>query len=140
MLFRSGPNTNQHFNYSDYSDIIDDILIRLIHDGKGIEINSGGYRSKANDSNPSITIIKRYKELGGEIITTGSDAHIPTDIHTPPTSPKPDAGQRRRLLADVTDLAFGVFSPTAFGCPMTLREQQFEKMRWCFTGLRGSLC
>jgi len=53
---------------------------RLIEDGKGIEINTSGFRYNINSSLPSTDFLKLYKELGGEIITTGSDAHTPKDI------------------------------------------------------------
>jgi histidinol-phosphatase (PHP family) len=29
---------------------------------------------------PNETLLRRYKELGGELITVGSDAHIPSDV------------------------------------------------------------
>lgn len=66
--------------YKDYSDIIDEILKTIIESGKGIEINTSGYRYKLNRTHPSTNILKRYKELGGEIITVGSDAHFAKDI------------------------------------------------------------
>ena len=43
--------------------------------GKGIELNTGGFKYGLGHPNPCEDIIKRYKELGGEIITLGSDAH-----------------------------------------------------------------
>lgn len=64
--------------YSKYSDYIDTLLKMIIEDGKGIEINAGGYRYGLGSSNPSASILKRYRELGGEIITYGSDAHTPS--------------------------------------------------------------
>jgi histidinol-phosphatase (PHP family) len=60
--------------YSDYSDIIDEILKKIIAKGKGIEVNTYGIRT-TGDTLPSQTIVKRYKQLGGDIITIGSDAH-----------------------------------------------------------------
>ena len=55
-------------------DIVREILKKLIFDGKGIEINTGGWR-KGIYANPAPFILKEYKRLGGEIITVGSDAH-----------------------------------------------------------------
>lgn len=74
-IIRYIPNKSFTFCYDDYSDTIDLILKKLIAMGKGIEINTGGYKYGLNSPNPSITIAKRYRELGGEIITIGSDAH-----------------------------------------------------------------
>ncbi|MDD3173454.1 MAG: histidinol-phosphatase HisJ family protein [Herbinix sp.] len=56
------------------------ILKNLIERGKGIEINTSGIRQEAKEAMPSLTILKMYKELGGKIITVGSDAHQPQDI------------------------------------------------------------
>lgn len=63
----------------DYIDILDEILKKIISLGKGIEINTGGYRKNLHP-NPEEALIRRYKELGGEIITIGSDAHVAKDI------------------------------------------------------------
>ena len=45
--------------------------------GKGIELNTGGYHYGLGEPNPCVGIIRRYRELGGEIITIGADAHTP---------------------------------------------------------------
>ena len=79
-IVRYGPNKNKNYSYSIYADIIDSILKLLIDNGKGIEINTGGFRNDLGSPNPCIDIIQRYKELGGEIITIGSDAHTPEHI------------------------------------------------------------
>ncbi len=68
------------FNYSDFSDEIDTLLKILIDAGKGIELNTGGFKYFKTEPNPRIPIIRRYRELGGEIITVGSDAHSSTAI------------------------------------------------------------
>ncbi|MCR5507730.1 MAG: histidinol-phosphatase HisJ family protein [Lachnospiraceae bacterium] len=74
-IVRYGPNKNKDYFYKDYADVLDEILKRLIMNGKGIEINTAGYRKLGDSPNPSREILKRYRELGGEIITVGSDAH-----------------------------------------------------------------
>lgn len=63
-----------------FSDEIDEILKTAIYDGKGIEINTSCFRYKLPDLTPSSYILKRYKDLGGEIITTGSDSHNTSQI------------------------------------------------------------
>lgn len=55
-------------------DLIIEILKELIRKNKGLEINTAGIR-KSKHCNPSPPILKEYKNLGGEIITIGSDAH-----------------------------------------------------------------
>jgi len=72
---RYGNFDNKDMKYQDYDDIIDMILKKVIADGKGIEINTSGYRKGLKTSIPTFDIIKRYHELGGEILTIGSDAH-----------------------------------------------------------------
>ena len=56
------------------------ILQRLIEMEKGIEINTSALSKGMREPNPCIGVLRRYRELGGEIITTGSDAHDPGQI------------------------------------------------------------
>src|SRR5699024_9572539 len=56
-------------------DVIDEIFKLLIERGKGIEVNTSGYRHISNAPMPNIEIIKRFSKMGGDIITIGSDAH-----------------------------------------------------------------
>ena len=59
---------------------MDAILRLLIEKGKGIEINTGGWKAGLAETNPCRDVLRRYRELGGEIITMGSDAHTPEYI------------------------------------------------------------
>lgn len=59
--------------------IVDEILRTLIRKGKGLECNTGGYRCGLGRPNPGVAILARYRELGGRIITVGSDGHRPQD-------------------------------------------------------------
>jgi len=56
-------------------EMIREILKELISKGKGIEVNTSGYRYGLNSTNPGIDVLKLYHELGGEVVTVGSDAH-----------------------------------------------------------------
>ena len=80
FVVRYGPNTNQYYSYQKYADIIDEGLRVLIQKGKGIEINTSGFKYRLGHPHPTEDIIRRYRELGGEIITIGSDAHIPDHV------------------------------------------------------------
>ena len=60
--------------------VIEDILKIVIADGKGIEINTSAKRYGLEDTMPSQEILRLYKELGGEIITIGSDSHKPDQL------------------------------------------------------------
>lgn len=74
-VVRYGPNKDLNYRYETYKDIFDEILRYLIENEKGIELNTGGIKKGLTDVHPCTAILKRYKELGGEIITIGSDAH-----------------------------------------------------------------
>ncbi len=77
---RYGPTGDKGFTYEKYSDVLDEILKSIIEKGRGIEINSSGYRKGMRGANPADSILKRYRELGGEIITVGSDAHSVPEV------------------------------------------------------------
>ena len=76
FVTRYGGEKYRGLEYKKNSDIIDEILKTLILKEKGIEINTSGYRYKEDRFYPCTDIVKRYFELGGEIITIGSDSHI----------------------------------------------------------------
>ena len=59
----------------DFKDLIYEILKVVIKDDKGIELNTSNVRYGVKDLTPSRDILKIYKELGGQIITIGSDSH-----------------------------------------------------------------
>jgi histidinol-phosphatase (PHP family) len=81
-----------HLNYIDrytdripipsgYMDIVEEILKIIIADGKGIEINTSSFRFGLGErTTPPKEILKLFKDLGGEIITIGSDAHSAQDV------------------------------------------------------------
>jgi histidinol-phosphatase (PHP family) len=79
-VVRYGPNKNRFYTYEKYSDVIDEILRTLIARGKGIELNTAGFKYGLGHPNPTEEILARYRELGGEILTIGSDAHAPEQI------------------------------------------------------------
>lgn len=79
-VVRYGPTKNANYSYRKFQDIIDEILKELIAKGKGIEINMAGFKYGLNHPHPTEEILKRYRELGGEILTLGSDAHAPEQI------------------------------------------------------------
>lgn len=60
--------------YEDFREVIDEILKILVQKGKGMEINTSGV-DKCGAFLPDATVLRRFKELGGEIVTVGSDAH-----------------------------------------------------------------
>lgn len=59
-----------------------EILKIVIADGKGIEINTSSHRYGLADSMPSAELLRLYRDLGGSIITIGSDSHAPAHLGT----------------------------------------------------------
>lgn len=58
----------------EHRELIDEILRVLAQKGKGMEINTSGV-DRCGDYLPYDVYFRRFKELGGEIVTVGSDAH-----------------------------------------------------------------
>lgn len=58
----------------------DKILKIVIAEGKGIEINTSSHRYGLQDTMPSADILKLYRDLGGKILTIGSDSHRPEQL------------------------------------------------------------
>ncbi|MGN0291333.1 MAG: histidinol-phosphatase HisJ family protein [Lachnospiraceae bacterium] len=79
-VVRYGPNKNVDYSYQKYADVIDEIFIQLIQKGKGIELNTAGLKYGLGHPHPTEAALKRYRELGGEILTLGSDGHKPEHI------------------------------------------------------------
>ena len=74
-VIRYSPERKENYSFEEYYELIDEILKKLISHGKGIELNTGGFKYGLGHPNPHEDILKRYRQLGGEIITVGSDAH-----------------------------------------------------------------
>lgn len=68
------------YPFENVKPMIEEILKIVIADGKGIELNTSFHRYGLSDSMPSREILKLYRELGGEIITIGSDSHKPEHL------------------------------------------------------------
>ena len=78
-IVRYGTQKAEHYSCLRLSEELDALLQTVIDMGKGIEINTSGLRY-LGFCHPHMDILQRYRELGGEIITFGSDAHRPEDI------------------------------------------------------------
>ncbi len=59
---------------------IHDILELMVEKGVGLEINTSGLRQPPGETFPGLAVLKRYRRLGGEILTVGSDAHSAADL------------------------------------------------------------
>ena len=56
------------------------IFEKLISQGKALEVNTSGYRKDLGCPLPDLDILKLYYDMGGRLITVGSDAHYVEDI------------------------------------------------------------
>ena len=102
--------TKKPLRYNDYTDICDEIMKALAENGKGMEINTSGM-DRVGEFLPSYDFIKRFKELGGEIITVGSDSHDETRV-----------GQ---YIGDALEIAKDVFG---YVCTFDKRKIKFNKL------------
>lgn len=62
--------------------VVTEILKIVIAEGKGIEINTSSHRYGLSDLTPSRDILRLYRDLGGKIVTIGSDSHKPEQLGT----------------------------------------------------------
>ena len=63
-----------------YSEVIGEILSTLAQKHLGLEINTAGLRREIGQTSPTLEYVKLFRELGGEILTFGSDAHCAQDL------------------------------------------------------------
>lgn len=60
--------------YAEHRELIDEILRELVRKGKGLEMNTSGM-DRCGGFLPTADCFRRFYELGGRIVTVGSDAH-----------------------------------------------------------------
>lgn len=65
--------------YEEHAELLDEILRMLAQKGKGLEMNTSGV-DRCGDFLPYAPFFRRFKELGGEIVTVGSDAHTASRV------------------------------------------------------------
>ncbi len=63
-----------------YADAIDGVLKTVVSKGIALELNLALIGTSYSEYMPTLPIMRRYKELGGELVTIGSDAHVETRI------------------------------------------------------------
>lgn len=99
--------------YQDAPDHLDAILRSLAHSGRALEINTSGLK-RTDSTIPDLSILRRFKELGGEFVTLGSDAHQAADLCY-------RFGDGARLALDA-GLRWGVYFMQRERCPYALEE------------------
>ena len=63
-----------------YRDRFDQVFRMLIQKEKALEINTSDLRNGGSEAAPGFELLKRYRELGGKLVTIGSDAHRWMDV------------------------------------------------------------
>ena len=79
VRYASYPVTS--IRYRDFSDIFDEMFRYLIQEGKALEINTKSYEGhRGRMVEPDNDVLLRYREMGGEIVSLGSDSHEPSRV------------------------------------------------------------
>lgn len=76
LLKRYAVGTVGNYKLEDHQEVIEAILQTAIARNIGIEINTSGWRSGVDQSFPSSEVLQLYRQLGGELLTLGSDSHF----------------------------------------------------------------
>lgn len=63
------------FEYEPHADIYDRVLRPLVEAGTALEVNASGLRQEPGEPYPAPAVVARFRELGGERVVAGSDAH-----------------------------------------------------------------
>jgi len=75
LVKRDGTERYGTFDLEKWMPYIEPILQQLVETGMGLEINTSGVRQPPREPYPGLAVLKRYRELGGRILTVGSDSH-----------------------------------------------------------------
>ena len=80
-VVRYAPYPQCCLRYRDFSDILDEMFRYLIQEGKALEINTKSYQGyRGREVLLDNEVLLRYRELGGEILSLGSDSHEPERV------------------------------------------------------------
>ena len=80
FISKAGGNPDPRpIRYEDHRALLDEILKTLAARGKGLELNTSGM-DRCGDYLPPAEYFARFRELGGRIVTVGSDAHTPSRV------------------------------------------------------------
>jgi histidinol-phosphatase (PHP family) len=75
LIKRYGAAHYGRFTPEDFEEEIRAVLEALVETGMGLEINTSGWRQAPKEPYPGLEILRWYRELGGQVLTVGSDAH-----------------------------------------------------------------
>ena len=55
--------------------VYEPVLRALVETGTGLEVNASGLRQAPRETYPAAWAVERFRQLGGSVVTAGSDAH-----------------------------------------------------------------
>ena len=73
-ICRAAPYDNSEIDYATFKAEIDAVLKIVVERGKVLELNTRRF-DKSRAIEELIPVYKKYRELGGQFVTLGSDAH-----------------------------------------------------------------
>ncbi len=106
----SAHPANRPIDFEAYQELTDEILRTLVSKGIGMEVNTSGMR-RIHRFLPDEPYLRRFHELGGEIVTVGSDAHTHDRV-----------GQHTKEACDLLREIFG------YVCTFEDRKPIFHKL------------
>ena len=110
FISKAQANPRQELlRYADHKPIMDEILRELVKHGKGMELNTSGI-DRCGGPLPTLDYFQRFYELGGRIVTVGSDSHDTDRV-----------GQYTREMAEELKKIFG------YVCTFADREPIFHR-------------
>lgn len=80
VLKRSAFDVYRRFEIEPYEDLVRRVWQACIDNGIGIEINTSALRMNVQEVHPAPAALRWYREMGGELLTIGSDGHRPTNV------------------------------------------------------------
>jgi histidinol-phosphatase (PHP family) len=82
LVKRYGTAHYGPFDPATFEDEIRAVLRAMIDGGLALEVNTSGFRQGVGEPYPGLAVLRWYRELGGEVLTVGSDAHHKDDLGT----------------------------------------------------------
>ena len=104
--------------YNNYRDVCDEIMKILAERGQGMEINTSGM-DRIGRFMPDADFLKRFRELGGEIITVGSDAHNVERVGQ-------YTFEAARLASEIFGGVYNSHNPFDYTFPISLKIKKHE--------------
>lgn len=80
LIRRYDPTPEGPLSFSATRDVVAAILEKAISGGHGIEVNTSGWRYGLAGPQPTDDMLRLYRDLGGTVITLGSDSHRPEHL------------------------------------------------------------